>query len=179
LDPAVEQRVLAARDQLRQGPHQLAGRLGLARSTIYGVLARHGRSRLQDLDRTSGQPIRYQREHPGELAHLDVKKLGRIPEGGGHRVHGRATATRGRGIGYDDVHSLVDDRSRVAFSQILDDETGPTSARFLLEGASFFASLGVTIQRVLTDIQCGWGPISPVRVWFIGLVWIGVSGPTV
>ena len=151
LGPAAERRVLAARDQLRQGPHQLAGHLGLARSTIYGVLRRHGRSRLRDLDRTSGQVVRYQREHPGELAHLDVKKLGRIPDGGGHRAHGRAHATRGRGIGYDYVHSLVDDHSRVAFSQILEDETGPTSAQFLLEAASFFASLGVTIQRILTD----------------------------
>jgi transposase InsO family protein len=115
------------------------------------VLRRHGRSRLADRDQTSGQVVRYQREHPGELLHLDVKKLGRIPDGGGHRVHGRATAPRGRGIGYDHVHSLLDDRSRVAYSQVLDDETGPTAARFLVEAASFFASLGVTIQRVLTD----------------------------
>ena len=115
------------------------------------MLRRHGRSRLGDLDQVSGQVVRYQREHPGELLHLDVKKLGRIPDGGGHRVHGRATAPRGRGIGYEYVHSLLDDRSRVAYSQILEDETGETSARFLLEAASFFAGLGVTIQRVLTD----------------------------
>jgi transposase InsO family protein len=151
LSPAAQQRILAARDELRQGPHQLAGHLGLARSTIYGVLRRHGRSRLGDLDQVSGQVVRYQREHPGELLHLDVKKLGRIPDGGGHRVHGRATAPRGRGIGYEYVHSLLDDHSRVAYSQILEDETGETSARFLLEAASFFAGLGVTIQRVLTD----------------------------
>jgi transposase InsO family protein len=151
LGPATEQRILTARDELRQGPHQLAGHLGLARSTIYGVLRRHGRSRLHDLDRTSGQVVRYQREHPGELLHLDVKKLGRIPDGGGHRVHGRAAGKRGRGIGYDYVHSLLDDRSRVAYSQLLDDETGETSAWFLVQAASFFASLGVTIQRVLTD----------------------------
>jgi hypothetical protein len=77
--------------------------------------------------------------------------LGRIPDGGGHKVHGRAVAKRGRGIGYDDVHSAVDDRSRVAFSQILPDETATTRARFLVEAAGFFAQYGVRIERVLTD----------------------------
>jgi hypothetical protein len=95
----------------------------MARSTVYGVLRRHGMSRLAHTDRTSGVVVRYQRERPGELVHLDVKKLGRIPDGGGHRAHGRAQATRGRGIGYDYLHSAVDDRSRVAFSQLLPDET--------------------------------------------------------
>jgi transposase InsO family protein len=108
-------------------------------------------SRLAHTDRTSGAVVRYERERPGELVHLDVKKLGRVPDGGGHRVHGRAAAKRGRGIGYDYLHSAVDDRSRVAFSQILPDETGATSARFLVEAAGFFAEHGVTIQRVLTD----------------------------
>jgi transposase InsO family protein len=123
----------------------------MARSTIYGVLRRHGLSRLAHTDRASGVVVRYQRDHPGELVHLDVKKLGRIPDGGGHRAHGRAAATRGRGISYDYVHSAVDDRSRVAFSQVLPDESAPTAALFLLEAASFFADHGVTIQRVLTD----------------------------
>jgi transposase InsO family protein len=144
-------RVLAARRRHRQGPHRLAFRLGMARSTIYGVLRRHGQSRLAHTDRASGVVVRYQREHPGELVHIDVKKLGRIPDGGGHRVHGRAAASRGRGIGYDDVHSAVDDRSRVAFSQILPDETAATAARFLVEAAGFFADHRVTTQRVLTD----------------------------
>ena len=69
-------------------------------------------SRLAHTDRTSGAVVRYQRERPGELVHLDVKKLGRIPNGGGHRAHGRAKGARGRGIGYDSLHSAVDDRSR-------------------------------------------------------------------
>jgi Integrase core domain/leucine-zipper of insertion element IS481 len=102
-------------------------------------------------DRTSGVAIRYQRERPGELVHLDVKKLGRIPDGGGHKLHGRADAKRGRGIGYDYVHSAIDDRSRVAVSQLLADETGETSARFLVEAAGCFADHGVRIERVLTD----------------------------
>jgi transposase len=145
-------RVLAARRRRRQGPHRLGYHLGMARSTVYGVLARHHMSRrLAHTDRTSGVVVRYQRERPGELVHLDVKKLGRIPDGGGHRVHGRAAATRGRGLGYDYVHSAIDDRSRVAFSQLLDDETATTCARFLVEAASFFADHGVRIERVLTD----------------------------
>jgi transposase InsO family protein len=144
-------RVLAARRRHRQGPHRLAWQLDMPRSTIYGVLRRHGMSRLAHLDRTSGAVVRYQREHPGELVHLDVKKLGRIPDGGGHRIHGRAAARRGRGIGYDYVHSAIDDRSRVAFSQVLPDETGATSAQFLVQAAAFFAEHGLAIQRVLTD----------------------------
>jgi transposase InsO family protein len=123
----------------------------MPRSTIYGVLRRHGVSRLAHTDRTSGAVVRYQRDRPGELVHLDVKKLGRIPDGGGHKIHGRAKAVRGRGIGYDYVHSAVDDRSRVAFSQILADETGATAARFLVEAAGFFAKHGIRIERVLTD----------------------------
>ena len=99
-------------------------------------------SRLAHTDRASGVVVRYQREHPGELVHLDVKKLGRIPDGGGHKIHGRAAAKRGRGIGYDYIHSAVDDRSRVAFSQILADETAITAARFLVEAAGFFAEHG-------------------------------------
>jgi hypothetical protein len=97
--------------------HRLGYRLGMARSTVYGVLRRHGMHRLSRTDRVSGVVVRYQREHPGEPVHLDLKKLGRIPDGGRHKIHGRATATRGRGIGYDSLHSAVDDRSRVAFSR--------------------------------------------------------------
>jgi transposase InsO family protein len=151
LSAAQVRRVLAARRRHRQGPHRLAWRLGMARSTIYGVLRRHGMSRLAHTDRASGVVVRYQREHPGELVHIDVKKLGRIPDGGGHRAHGRADGARGRGIGYDYIHSAVDDRSRVAFSQVLPDESASTAALFLIEAASFFADHGVVIERVLTD----------------------------
>jgi transposase InsO family protein len=151
LTAAQVHRVLAARRRRRQGPHRLSYHLAMPRSTIYGVLARHGMSRLAHIDRTSGVVVRYQRERPGELVHLDVKKLGRIPDGGGHRAHGRAKGARGRGIGYDYLHSAVDDRSRVAFSQILADEKATTAARFLVEAAAFFAEHGVAIQRVLTD----------------------------
>jgi transposase InsO family protein len=152
LPAAQVRRVLAARRHRRQGPHRLGYHLAMPRSTIYGVLRRHHMSRLAHTDRTSGAVVRYQRERPGELVHLDVKKLGRIPDGGGHRAHGRGPTTpRGRGSGYDYIHSAVDDRSRVAFSQILADETATTAARFLVEAAGFFADHGVVIQRVLTD----------------------------
>jgi transposase InsO family protein len=151
LTPAQVRRVLAARRRRRQGPHRLGYHLAMPRSTVYGVLRRHHMSRLAHTDRASGAVVRYQREHPGELVHIDVKKPGRIPDGGGHRAHGRAKGARGRGIGYDYLHSAVDDRSRVAFSQLLADEKAATAARFLVQAAGFFADQGVRIQRVLTD----------------------------
>jgi len=97
--------------------------------------------------------VRYVRERPGELLHLDVKKLARIPAGGGHRILGREMGRVGRprGAGYDYIHLAVDDASRVAYLETLPDEKGDTAARFLLAAAAFFASHGVRIERVLTD----------------------------
>jgi transposase InsO family protein len=112
-------------------------------------------SRLSHIDRPSGVPIRYERARPGELLHLDVKKLGRIPPGGGHRMRGRgreAEAWKKRHRpGYDYLHVAVDDHSRVAFVRVFSDEQGETAARFLLEAAGFFADHGVRIERILTD----------------------------
>jgi transposase InsO family protein len=126
--------------------------LGHPRSTVYGVLRRHGCSRLADTDRSTRIVIRYERERPGELLHVDVKKQGKIPLGGGHRVHGRGYRPgRLRGIGYDYLHVAVDDHSRVAFVQVHPDEKGTTAARFLLDAAAFFAEYGVKIERVMTD----------------------------
>ncbi len=144
--------ILAARHEHRFGPHRLASIVHVPRSTIGDVLARHGLSRLRDQDGPTGIPIRYVRERPGELLHIDVKKLGRIPDGGGHRVRGRITGTpRSSGGGYDYLHVAVDDMSRVAYVAPLADERGTTCARFLLDAAAFFASHGVRIERVLTD----------------------------
>ena len=151
LSPQVEQRILRARRARGWGPHRLAWLLGLPRSTIYGVLRRHQVPRLADLDRPTQRPVRYERAHPGELVHLDVKKLARIPQGGGHRLRDRATAPRGRGCGYDFVHVAVDDCSRVAFVQTYANERGPTTARFLAQAHAFFRQRGVTIQAVMTD----------------------------
>ena len=100
------------------------------------MLRRHGLSRLRDLDCPSGIPVRYVREHLGELLHLDVKKLGRIPPGGGHRILVREERRKGRsrGAGYDHIHVAMDDASRVAYVEALADERGETAARFLLGG---------------------------------------------
>jgi len=145
------QQILGARARLKFGPHRLAPEVNCPRSTIYGVLRRHHLSRLDALDRPSAVPVRYVRDHPGELVHLDVKKLARIPDGGGHRMLGRSTETRRRGNGYDYVHVAIDDASRVAFVGVFPDERGDTTARFLLEAGSSFAAEGVRVESILTD----------------------------
>jgi transposase InsO family protein len=143
--------ILVARHELGYGPHRLAYVVDAPRSTIGDVLRRHGLSRLHDRDRPTGIPIRYVRERPGELLHIDVKKLGRIPDGGGHRVRGRGNGTPRAHAGYDYVHQAVDDMSRVAFAEVFPDERGTTCARFLRDTGAHFARLGVRIERVMTD----------------------------
>lgn len=151
--PELEDRVVADRIEYREGPHLMAGRLGMARSTVYAVLARRGLSRLSTLDRATGVPIRYVRDCPGELVHVDIKKIGRIPDGGGWRVNGRAArdqSVKGK-TGYEFVHSMVDDHTRVAYSEVLDADTGEACAAFILRAARWFASHGYRIDRVMTD----------------------------
>jgi transposase InsO family protein len=143
--------ILSERKKLRLGPHQLAPRLGLARSTIYGVLRRGGLSRLADLDRTTRQVIRYQKERPGELLHLDTKKLARIPEGGGHKLRGRSSQTKHRGAGYEYLHVAVDDCTRAAYVEVLEDQRGATAAAFLGRAEAHFARQGIRIEAILTD----------------------------
>lgn len=151
--PAREvRRIVAARRRLKRGPHQLAPVLGHPRSTIYAVLRRQGLSRLTFTDRPTAIPIRYERERPGELVHIDVKKLGRVPAGGGHKMRGRAAARPNhRGDGYDYIHAAIDDRSRWAYVEIHADEKGPTCAGFLRRTAEHFASVGVKIEAIMTD----------------------------
>lgn len=143
--------ILIARHELNYGPHRLAPVVGVPRSTIGDVLRRHGLSRLSDRDRPTGIPIRYVRERPGELLHMDVKKLGRIPDGGGHRFRGRGYGTPRAQRGYDYIHQAVDDASRVAYVAVFEDERGPTCAGFLRDAGAYFARLGVRIERVMTD----------------------------
>jgi transposase InsO family protein len=143
--------ILVARHKLRFGPHRLAPIVGVPRSTIGDVLTRQGLSRLRDQDGPTGIPVRYVRERPGELLHIDVKKLGRIPDGGGHRFLGRVSGTPRSHRGYDYLHVAIDDMSRVAYVGVFRDELGTTCARFLLDAAAFFAGRGVRIERVLTD----------------------------
>jgi transposase InsO family protein/predicted DNA-binding transcriptional regulator AlpA len=151
----VEEQVRAARIELKQGPHRLSAALGMPRSTIYGVLRRHGMSRLRDFDRPTGKPIRYVRERPGELIHLDVKKLGRVPGGGGHLALGRQAGKRhSRGsnaVGYEFIHVAIDDCSRFAYVEVLDDERDQTTAAFLLRAANCLEGAGIHVERLLTD----------------------------
>lgn len=144
--------ILELRRAEKLGPHQLASRLGLARSTCYKVLRRHGLHRLDWMDRPTGRVVRrYEWKHPGEMVHVDIKKLGRIPDGGGHRVLGRDRADRHAALGYDYVHSLVDDHSRLAYSEVLPDEKATTCAAFLRRAGSFLSQYGISVTRVMTD----------------------------
>ncbi|OPG14091.1 IS481 family transposase [Microbispora sp. GKU 823] len=163
-DPRTERRIVKLRVTRRWGPARIAARLGIAPSSTYAVLRRYRVPPLAHLDRASGRPIRrYERERPGELVHIDVKKLGNIPDGGGHRIVGRAqgdknkqaTTTRRRNskpvIGYSYLHTALDDHSRLAYTEILPDERKDTAAGFLARATAWFAARNVTIQRVLTD----------------------------
>lgn len=152
----VEDRICRRRRADKVGPDRLALRLDLPASTIYRVLRRNELSRLSHIDRATGTPIRrYERSRPGELVHVDVKKLGRMPTGGGHRIHGRANARKARGkyarTGYTYLHTCIDDYSRVAYTEALADETGRTCAAFWHRATAWFAARGVIIERVLTD----------------------------
>lgn len=147
-----ERAVLRERVRRRWGPHRLGPLLEMPRSTVYAVLDRHGYGRLADADRVSGVPVRYVRERPGELIHQDHKKLGRVPPGGGHRIHGRAAAhNRHRGLGHDHFEVIVDDATRLAYVAHVPDESAASASRALLDAAVWFAERGVRIERVLTD----------------------------
>lgn len=155
----VEVRVIEARRRLRQGPDLLGPVVGVAPRTVSRILRRHGVPRLVECDPLTGEVIRaskttavrYQRDRPGELVHVDVKKIGRIPDGGGWRAWGRNQVTRSERVGYDYVHSVVDDHSRLAYTEILTDETGDTCAGFMLRAAGRFAEHGIEISEVMTD----------------------------
>jgi len=151
--PQLERQILELRRQRKAGPWRIGHELGLASSTVHRVLVRHAVNRLRWLDRPTGRVIRrYERSRPGELLHLDTKKLGRIPDGGGWRAHGRqACPDRRQRIGFEYVHSIVDDHSRLAYSEIHDREDAPSSAAFLEHALQFFAAHGMTVERILTD----------------------------
>jgi transposase InsO family protein len=132
--------------------------VGRPASTVHRVLCRHGLNRLAVMDRPSGRVVRrYERARPGELVHLDVKKLGRTPDGAGHRAHGRGTTTpRARGIGHEFVHAAVDDHSRLADAAVLADEQTFTCVGFLRRALALGAGHGVVVERVLTDNAPGY-----------------------
>jgi transposase InsO family protein len=160
----VEEKVVAARVEHCEGPDVLSPKVGVPARTVSRILRRHGVPYLRECDPMTGEVIRsskqtavrYERDRPGELVHMDVKKIGRIPDGGGWRAHGRASGSiqrdRSTKVGYDYVHSLVDDRSRLAYSEVLPDEKGTTCAGFLERAIDYFAAYGITtIERLMTD----------------------------
>jgi transposase InsO family protein len=149
-------RVIDLRRKRRWGADRIANRVGLASSTVQRILTEAGMGRLDRGDRASLPPPaqRYQRDHPGELIHVDVKKLAGIPDGGGWRVRGRGypgERAGNRRVGYRYIHTAIDDRSRIAYSEVLDDETAATAAGFWTRAAQWFASIGIEPQSVITD----------------------------
>lgn len=150
----VEQRIVRLRQRRKLGPARISSIVGVPASTVHRVLCRHGMNKLAWMDRPTGQVIRrIHTDRPGELVHVDVKKLGRIPPGGGWRVHGRGNVVHQSKtkVGYDYVHTAIDAHSRLAFSEILANEKGPTCAGFWERAHQFFDDHAITVEAVLTD----------------------------
>jgi transposase InsO family protein len=164
--PAVTRRIVALRLRKRLGPVQLAALTGVAPSTAHRVLVRCRLNRLSLVDRATGEPVRrYEHPYPGAMLHVDVKKLGNIPDGGGWRFVGRAQGDRNRiatpgkprskyhqpKMGHAFVHTVVDDHSRVGYAEVHDDETAVTATAVLRRAVAWFAARGVAAERVLSD----------------------------
>lgn len=153
-----ERRIVALRVSRRWGPHRIAYHLRLPQSTVSKVPSRYQVPLLGHIDLNTGvrvrkpKPVRYEHENPGDLVHVDVKKLGRIPDGGGHRTLGRGRGNRNRsGVGHLYLHSAIDDHSRLAYSEILENEKKEAAAGFWERANAFFTNHGITVSRVLTD----------------------------
>ena len=155
-----ERRILALRFTRRWGPHRIGYHLHLPQSTVSKVLARYRVPLLGHIDVNTGlavrkpKPVRYEHAHPGDMVHIDVKKLGRIPDGGGWRTLGNAgkkNKKKSVPTGYAFLHSTIDDHSRVVYSEILRDEKGATAAAFWSRANTYYESLGITVKRVLSD----------------------------
>jgi transposase InsO family protein len=168
-----ERRIIKVRLLRRWGPARIAGLLRLNPATVHRVLVRYRLNRLAWMDRATSRVIRrYERERPGELVHVDIKKLGNIPDGGGHKVLGRPAGRKNRAqAGYSYIHSAVDDHSRLAYSEILADERKESAAAFWSRAQAFFASCGITVQRVLTDN----GACYRSRLWRQALADAGIT----
>lgn len=153
LSPALLDEILRLRRQQRLSGREIAMLTGVPRSTVGRWLARSGLGRLPRL--APPEPIRrYEKEHPGELVHLDIKKLGRI-QGVGHRITGKRQH-RARGIGWEYVHVAIDDASRLTYVEVLEDERAETCCAFLRRAHQWFAQHGIHIQRLLTDNGSGY-----------------------
>jgi transposase InsO family protein len=164
--PAVTKRIVSLRLRKRLGPVQLAALTGVAPSTAHQVLRRCGLNRLTHVDRATGESVRrYEHPHPGAMIHVDVKKFGNIPDGGGWRFVGRLQGDRHRAatpgkpknahrnpkMGHAFVHTVVDDHSRVGYAEVHDDETAITATGVLRRATAWFAARGIIVERVLSD----------------------------
>jgi transposase InsO family protein len=164
--PAVVRRVLELRWRKRLGPVQLSARCGVAASTVHKILVRNRVNRLNYVDRATGEPIRrYEHDHPGSLIHVDVKKLGNIPDGGGWRFVGRPQGKRNRAatpvterskwsqprLKHAFVHTVIDDHTRIAYAEVHDDETSQTATAVLARAVAWYSARGLTVERVLSD----------------------------
>ncbi len=156
-----ERRILALRFTRRWGPHRIGYHLHLPQSTVSKVLARYRVPLLGHIDLNTGltvrkaKAVRYEHTTPGDMVHIDVKKLGRIPAGGGWRTLGRSDGRKNKKksvpTGYAFLHSTIDDHSRIVYSEILGDEKGATAAGFWTRANTYYESLGITVKRVLSD----------------------------
>ena len=165
--PDVVRQVVRLRWRHRLGPVQIAGRLGLASSTVHAVLVRCRINRLGRIDRVTGEPLRrYEHDQPGSLIHVDVTKFGNIPDGGGWRYVGPQQGKRNKSttalrtgrtsnghpnIGTAYLHTVIDDHSRVAYAEICADEKAATAIGVLQRAVAWYADHGVRVQRVLSD----------------------------
>lgn len=150
----VEADILRLRRERKLGPARIGMMCGLPASTVHRVLVRHRLNRLAWMDRPTGRVIRrYEKSRPGELVHVDIKKLGRIPGGGGWRVHGRGYPSHYRKpkIGFGYVHTAIDDHTRLAYAEVLGDEKAATATGFMHRAADWFAAHSVTVEAVMTD----------------------------
>jgi len=148
LSHELEQRILAAREYAKAGPLTVAAQLGLPPSTVWKVLRRYGVSRLRRPAR--GPVVRYERERPGELVHVDIKKLGRFWTLG-KRVLGSDVGNRSRHAGWQYLHLAIDDHSRLAYAELLPSESPADCAAFLRRAARWYRERGISVERVLND----------------------------
>ncbi len=154
--PRLVEAICKLRRRRSWGPHRIGWQLKIPRSTVYAVLKRTGLNRLAWMHRTTREIVRYEHASPGDMIHLDMKKLARVPDGGGKRFKpGFAETHSGpdskRPLGYDYLHVAIDDHSRVVYVEVLPDEKGPTTAEFLARTLAFYSAKGMTPKRILTD----------------------------
>ena len=182
----VVKKIVHLRIKKRLGPVQIAGRLGVPSSTVHAVLVRCRLNRLSHVDVKTGEPARrYEHDKPGAMIHVDVKKLGNIPNGGGWRFVGREqggqnrrstpglarSASRHELMRHAFVHTVIDDHSRVAYAEIHDDETAATAIGVLRRATSWFADRGVVVERVLSDN----GPAYKSHAWREACIELGIK----